>query len=109
MPNVIFVEPNGVRREVDAQVGRSLLQIAHENGIDIEGACEGVMACSTCHLIVDAEWYDKLQLAGEEELDMLDLSYGLTSTSRLGCQILMTEDLDGLVVNLPLETRNMMF
>ena len=109
MPNVIFVEPNGVRREVDAQVGRSLLQIAHENGIDIEGACEGVMACSTCHLIVDAEWYDKLQLASEEELDMLDLSYGLTSTSRLGCQILMTEDLDGLVVNLPLETRNMMF
>ena len=109
MPNVIFVEPNGLRREVDAQVGRSLLQIAHENGIDIEGACEGVMACSTCHLIVDAEWYDKLQLASEEELDMLDLSYGLTSTSRLGCQILMTEDLDGLVVNLPLETRNMMF
>ena len=109
MPNVIFVEPNGVRREVDAQVGRSLLQIAHENGIDIEGACEGVMACSTCHLIVDAEWYDKLQLASEEELDMLDLSYGLTSTSRLGCQILMTEDLDGLVINLPLETRNMMF
>ena len=109
MPNVIFVEPNGVRREVDAQVGRSLLQIAHENGIDIEGACEGVMACSTCHLIVDAEWYDKLQLASEEEFDMLDLAYGLTSTSRLGCQILMTEDLDGLVVNLPLETRNMMF
>ena len=109
MPNVIFVEPNGLRREVDAQVGRSLLQIAHENGIDIEGACEGVMACSTCHLIVDAEWYDKLQLASEEELDMLDLSYGLTSTSRLGCQILMTEDLDGIVVNLPLETRNMMF
>ena len=109
MPNVIFVEPNGVRREVDAQVGRSLLQIAHENGIDIEGACEGVMACSTCHLIVAAQWYDKLQLASEEELDMLDLSYGLTSTSRLGCQILMTEDLDGLVVNLPLETRNMMF
>ena len=109
MPNVIFVEPNGERREVDAQVGRSLLQIAHEHGIDIEGACEGVMACSTCHLIVDAEWYDKLQPASEEEFDMLDLAYGLTSTSRLGCQILMTADLDGLVVNLPLETRNMMF
>ena len=109
MPNVIFVELNGERREVDAQVGRSLLQIAHEHGIDIEGACEGVMACSTCHLIVDAEWYDKLQPASEEEFDMLDLAYGLTSTSRLGCQILMTEDLDGLVVILPLETRNMMF
>ena len=67
------------------------------------------MACSTCHLIVDSEWYDKLKPASEEEEDMLDLAYGLSVTSRLGCQILMTEDLDGLVVNLPGETRNMMF
>ena len=109
MPKVIFVEPNGERREVDAKLGTSLLQVAHKHGIDIEGACEGVMACSTCHLIVDAQWYDKLKPASEEELDMLDLAYGLTPTSRLGCQILMTEDLDGIVVNLPLETRNMMF
>ena len=109
MPNVIFVGPNGKRQEFKAAPGKSLLQIAHKHGVDIEGACEGVMACSTCHLIVDADWYDKLKPASEEEEDMLDLAYGLSVTSRLGCQILMTEDLDGLVVNLPVETRNMMF
>ena len=109
MPNVIFVEQNGKRKEVNAEAGATLLQIAHNNSIDIEGACEGVMACSTCHLIVATEWYDKLIPASEEEYDMLDLAYGLTRTSRLGCQIILTKDLDGLVVRLPAETRNMMF
>ena len=109
MPNVIFVEQNGKRKEGNAETGTTLLQIAHNNAIDIEGACEGVMACSTCHLIVDTEWYDKLKPASEEEYDMLDLAYGLTRTSRLGCQIILTKDLDGLVVRLPAETRNMMF
>ena len=108
MPKVTFVEPNGEQLVIDAQPGKTLLQVAHKHGIDIEGACEGVMACSTCHLIVDAAWYGKLKPASEEEDDMLDLAYGLTRTSRLGCQILMTEELDGLVVNLPIETRNMM-
>ena len=108
MPKVTFVEPNGEQLVIDAQPGKSLLQVAHKHGIDIEGACEGVMACSTCHLVIDAAWYDKLKPASEEEDDMLDLAYGLTRTSRLGCQILMTEELDGLVVNLPVETRNMM-
>ena len=109
MPNVIFVEPNGIKKEVNAETGTTLLQIAQSNAIDIEGACEGVMACSTCHLIVNAEWYDKLKPASEEEYDMLDLAYGLTQTSRLGCQIILTKDLDGLEVRLPGETRNMMF
>ena len=108
MPKVTFVEPNGEQLAIDAQPGKTLLQVAHKHGIDIEGACEGVMACSTCHLVIDAAWYDKLKPASEEEDDMLDLAYGLTRTSRLGCQILMTEELDGLVVNLPVETRNMM-
>lgn len=108
MPKVTFVEPNGEQLVIDAQPGKTLLQVAHKHGIDIEGACEGVMACSTCHLVIDAAWYDKLKPASEEEDDMLDLAYGLTRTSRLGCQILMTEELDGMVVNLPVETRNMM-
>lgn len=108
MPKITFVEPNGEQLAIDAQPGKTLLQVAHKHGIDIEGACEGVMACSTCHLVIDAAWYDKLKPASEEEDDMLDLAYGLTRTSRLGCQILMTEELDGLVVNLPVETRNMM-
>jgi len=108
MPKVVFIENSGERRQIEAPAGKSLLDIAHANNIDIEGACEGVMACSTCHLIVDPDWYDRLKPASEEEDDMLDLAFGLTKTSRLGCQILLTEELDGLVVNLPVETRNMM-
>ncbi|MEK9680166.1 MAG: ferredoxin family 2Fe-2S iron-sulfur cluster binding protein [Rhodospirillaceae bacterium] len=108
MPKVVFIENSGERREIEAPAGKSLLDIAHANNIDIEGACEGVMACSTCHLIVDSDWYEKLKPASEEEDDMLDLAFSLTKTSRLGCQILLTEELDGLVVNLPVETRNMM-
>ena len=87
---------------------KSLLVAAQQNDIDIEGACEGAMACSTCHIIVSEDWFEKLPDASEEEEDMLDLAYGLTRTSRLGCQITVTEDLDGLVIKVPDETRNMM-
>ena len=108
MPKVIFELPAGERREIDAELGKSLLVTAQQNDIDIEGACEGAMACSTCHLIVSEDWFEKLPDASEEEEDMLDLAYGLTRTSRLGCQITVTEDLDGLVIRVPDETRNMM-
>ena len=108
MARMIFVEPDGTRREVDAPVGHSLLQIAWDNKIDIEGACEGAMACSTCHVIVAAEWSGRLEEPSEDEEDMLDLAFGLTRTSRLGCQIIMTEALDGLTVDLPPQTRNML-
>jgi 2Fe-2S ferredoxin len=105
---MIFVERDGTRREVDAPLGLSVLEIAHKNDIDIEGACEGSLACSTCHVIVDPEWYELLKDASEDEEDMLDLAFGLTATSRLGCQIKMTEELDGLVVRLPASTRNLL-
>jgi 2Fe-2S ferredoxin len=108
MPKMTFVERNGTPREVDAPLGLSVLEIAHRNKIDIEGACEGSLACSTCHVIVDPDWYDLLKEASEDEEDMLDLAFGLTQTSRLGCQIIMTEELDGLTVRLPAATRNMM-
>jgi ferredoxin, 2Fe-2S len=108
MPKMTFIERDGTRREVDAPLGLSVLEIAHKHGIDIEGACEGSLACSTCHVIVDAEWFDLLKEASEDEEDMLDLAFGLTQTSRLGCQIIMTEELDGLTVKLPQATRNMM-
>ena len=108
MPKMTFIERDGSAREVDAPLGLSVLEIAHRNKIDIEGACEGSLACSTCHVIVDSEWYDLLKDASEDEEDMLDLAFGLTATSRLGCQIIMTEELDGLTVRLPQATRNMM-
>ncbi|MDH5747779.1 MAG: ferredoxin family 2Fe-2S iron-sulfur cluster binding protein [Rhodospirillales bacterium] len=108
MPKMTFIKPDGTRMEVEAPEGLSVLEIAHRNDIDLEGACEGSLACSTCHVIIDPAWFDKLDEASEEEEDMLDLAFGLTHTSRLGCQIKMTPERDGLVVTLPAATRNMM-
>ena len=108
MPKMTFIERDGTRREVDAPLGASVLQVARRHDIDIEGACEGSLACSTCHVVVEKDWFDKLAPASEDEEDMLDLAFGLTHTSRLGCQIRMSEALDGLVVKLPAATRNMM-
>jgi ferredoxin, 2Fe-2S len=107
MPKITFIDTEGTRRDVDAPVGLSVLEIAHKNDIDLEGACEGSLACSTCHVIVEPEWYDLLADATEDEEDMLDLAFGLTKTSRLGCQIIMSEELDGLTLKLPPGTRNM--
>ncbi|QCE33277.1 2Fe-2S iron-sulfur cluster binding domain-containing protein [Acetobacteraceae bacterium] len=101
MPHMVFVEPDGTRREVEAPLGQSVLEIAHANDIDLEGACEGSLACATCHVIVDPAWAAKLPETTEEEEDMLDLAFGVQKTSRLGCQILITEALDGLTVLIP--------
>jgi 2Fe-2S ferredoxin len=108
MPRMTFVEPDGTRREVNAPAGMSVMEIAHLHGIDLEGACEGSLACSTCHVIVAEEWCQRLNGPTEEEDDMLDLAIGLTVSSRLGCQIIMSEAIDGLTVALPHDTRNML-
>ncbi len=108
MPKMTFIHPDGRKQEVDAPLGLSVLEIAHRNKIDLEGACEGSLACSTCHVVVDPHFYRMLPEAKEDEEDMLDLAFGLTHTSRLGCQILITPQLDGLVVSLPGATRNML-
>ncbi len=107
MPKIAFVELNGTRHEFDVPVGLSVMEIAHQNNIDLEGACEGSLACSTCHVVVDPEDFDRIPEPTEDEEDMLDLAFGLTPTSRLGCQIIMTEELDGLTVALPTETHDM--
>ena len=101
MPKMTFIERNGTPREVEAALGLSVLEIAHRHGVDIEGACEGSLACSTCHVIVDPSWFTRLVNPTEDEEDMLDLAFDLQETSRLGCQLIMTEALDGLVVKLP--------
>ncbi len=106
MPKVIFEISENEEIEIDAMEGLSILEIAHQNKIDLEGACEGSLACATCHVIVDKKYYDMLEPATEPEEDMLDLAFGLTHTSRLGCQIIMTQALDGIKVKLPSATRN---
>jgi 2Fe-2S ferredoxin len=106
MPKMVFIERDGTRKEVEAPLGLSVLEIAHRNSVDIEGACEGSLACSTCHVIVDGAWFAKLAKPTEDEEDMLDLAFDLQETSRLGCQLIMTDALDGLVVKLPSGSRN---
>ena len=101
MPQMTFVEPDGTERTVDAPVGLSVLEIAHKHDIDIEGACEGSLACATCHVVVDPAWADRLSQPTDDEEDTLDLAFGLEKTSRLGCQLVLTDALDGLVVRLP--------
>lgn len=108
MPKITFIVADGSRHDVDAADGLTVLEAAHKNHIDLEGACEGSLACSTCHIVVAPEWFDRLSPASDDEEDMLDLAFGLTSTSRLGCQVKLTKDLDGLVVSVPSATRNMM-
>ncbi|MFN7038802.1 MAG: ferredoxin family 2Fe-2S iron-sulfur cluster binding protein [Alphaproteobacteria bacterium] len=108
MPKMVFIDAKGEKKEVEAPIGLSVLEIAHKNDIDLEGACEGSLACSTCHVIIDQKYFNLLDEASEDEEDMLDLAFGLTHTSRLGCQIIMTNELDGLTVTLPSATRNIM-
>jgi 2Fe-2S ferredoxin len=101
MAKMTFIERDGTRKEVDAPLGLSVLEVAHKHGVDIEGACEGSLACSTCHVIIDPDWFGKLETPSEDEEDMLDVAFGVQKTSRLGCQIVMTDKLDGLTVSLP--------
>lgn len=103
---ITFLQPDSTKRTVEAIVGESLLQTAHRNGIELEGACEGVCACSTCHLIMPIDLYDNLEDPSEDEEDMLDMAFGLTETSRLGCQITVTADMEGVELEMPKATRN---
>ncbi len=105
---VVFVNQAGDKLEVEVPAGISLLEAAHMNKVALEGACEGSLACSTCHVVVDPAFYDRLPSASEDEEDMLDLAFGLTHTSRLGCQIILGPSLDGITVTLPAATRNLM-
>lgn len=107
---VIFIKPDGSKVEVFGNEGDSILEIAHapENAdkLYLEGACEGALACSTCHVIVEDDWFNKLDEATNDEEDMLDLAWDLQSNSRLGCQIRLTRELDGIVLRLPSGSRN---
>lgn len=102
MTRVRFLRPDGsVDREVEAGPGTNLLGLAQANGQPLEGACEGAMACSTCHVIIAKDDFDRLPAASEEEDDLLDLAAHVTRTSRLACQIMLSAELDELTVRMP--------
>jgi len=98
MPQIVFIEKSGNRRSCAYKSGETLLAVARRNAIDLEGACEGAMACSTCHVIVEEGWFNRLPRPHSDEVGMLDLARGVTPNSRLGCQIVLTDELDGLTV-----------
>ena len=92
--------------EAEASPGTRLLEVGQAAGMPLEGTCEGQMACSTCHVIVAREWFDKLQPAVEDEEDLLDLAADVQATSRLACQILLTEELDGIEIRMPSDSND---
>ena len=104
---VHFITSEDQRVDAEGAEGDSLLRVAQAAGMPLEGTCEGQMACSTCHVIVASEWFDRLPEASEEEEDMLDLAAGARRTSRLSCQIILREELDGLTVSIPVESHDM--
>ena len=109
MTVVRFFRADGtLDKEVQAAPGQRLLDVAWAAREPLEGACEGVMACSTCHVIVDSEDFDRLPPASEEEEDLLDLAAHATRTSRLACQIILTEDMESLSVRIPPGATNWM-
>ncbi|MBX7526200.1 2Fe-2S iron-sulfur cluster binding domain-containing protein [Qipengyuania sp. 1NDH10] len=104
---VHFITSAGDQVDATGEAGESLLRVAQAAGMPLEGTCEGQMACSTCHVVVEKEWFDRLPEASEEEEDMLDLAAGVRRTSRLSCQIVLDEELDGLTITIPAESHDM--
>ena len=101
MPNIIFVKPDGSEHVVTVENGITVMEAGRDANLGIEGTCGGCLSCATCHVIVDPAWFPKTGAPSEDEVDMLDLAFGLSETSRLGCQIEMSDDLDGLKVTIP--------
>ncbi|XUU59463.1 2Fe-2S iron-sulfur cluster-binding protein [Erythrobacter sp. HA6-11] len=103
---VHFTDPKGNRVTAEAEPGENLLRVGQAVGLPLEGTCEGQMACSTCHVVVDADWFDKLADVSEEEEDMLDFAADVRRTSRLSCQIELSDELDGLSVTVPADAHD---
>ena len=103
MTNINFKLRNGELKKIDAEDGLTLMEVARDNDLGIEGTCGGSISCCTCHVVIDKNWFSKVGPANPDEEDMLDLAVDLQPTSRLGCQIEITSELDGLIVNIPNE------
>eukprot|EP01101_Sappina_pedata_P008525 TRINITY_DN4751_c0_g1_i1.p2 TRINITY_DN4751_c0_g1~~TRINITY_DN4751_c0_g1_i1.p2 ORF type:complete len:162 (-),score=52.04 TRINITY_DN4751_c0_g1_i1:102-587(-) len=104
--NVTFIDRQGKSIPLKAKVGDNVLYLAHRHAIELEGACEASCACSTCHVYVDEDHLDLIPEPTEEEDDMLDQAPSLKSNSRLGCQIILTKEMDGIILQMPRITRN---
>ena len=103
MPKLIFVNSEGTEKTVEAENGLSVMEIARDNDLEIEGTCGGSISCCTCHVIIDKDWFSIVGGPNPDEEDMLDLAVGLQPTSRLSCQIEVTNELDGLRMTIPEE------
>ena len=103
MTNINFKLRNGELKKIDAEDGLTLMEVARDNDLGIEGTCGGSISCCTCHVVIEKDWFSKVGPANPDEEDMLDLAVDLQPTSRLGCQIEITPELNGLIVNIPNE------
>ena len=103
MPKLIFVDSEGTEKSVEAENGLSVMEVARDNDLEIEGTCGGSISCCTCHVIIDKDWFSIVGGPNPDEEDMLDLALGLQSTSRLSCQIEVSNELDGLRMTIPEE------
>jgi 2Fe-2S ferredoxin len=102
MGNIIFVEHDGQQHCVDIEEGKSLMQVAMDNGVPgVDADCGGECACGTCHVIIEPNWISKMGTVTDDEQQMLDMTPERSETSRLACQIEATQDMDGMVVRLP--------
>ena len=101
MPTIIFITADGKEHNVEVDEGVTVMEAGRDAGLGIEGTCGGCLSCATCHVIVDPEWYEKTGGPSEDEEDMLDLAFGLSETSRLGCQIVMSPELNGVRLTIP--------
>ena len=103
MTSINFKLRNGELRKINAEDGLTLMEVARDNDLGIEGTCGGSISCCTCHVVIEKDWFSKVGPANPDEEDMLDLAVDLQPTSRLGCQIEVSPELDGLMVNIPNE------
>ena len=102
MATIIFINANGVRKEIEAKIGESIMRNAVDNGVEgIEADCGGCLSCATCHAFIGESWADKIPEPSADEQTMVECAIDVRPTSRLTCQVMMTEELDGIEVAIP--------
>jgi ferredoxin len=101
MIEVYLTKQDGTKQMLTGNIGQTLLELAWENNLEVEGTCGGVMSCSTCHVIIERSWLNKIEPPSKEEVGLLELTWGVTSGSRLGCQVKLTEPLNGASIRFP--------